>query len=83
MAHFYGEVTGSAASPATRGGGKKSGITGHIRGWNAGAYVEVNHVDGEDVVTVYATKGSSSGGAEKRIAKFTADTLGALHSIGD
>ena len=52
-------------------GTKSSGIEGHIRGWNIGAKVYVDHVDGKDVVRVYRTKGSSGFGSGELIAEFT------------
>ena len=60
MSRFYGDLQGSRGS-ATRQGTAKSGITGHIRGWDTGAQVVVS-VDaetGKDRVTVYRTGGSS------------------------
>lgn len=57
MAQFYGSIQGSAGE-ATRLGHKNSGITGHIRGWNVGARVDVTHEDGRDVVRVFKTGGS-------------------------
>lgn len=58
MSYFYGNVQGNRGE-TTRGGSKNSGIEGHIRGWKSGARVvcTVNDV-GEDIVEVYATRGS-------------------------
>ena len=33
MARFYASIKGQAKTEATRRGGPKSGIEGHIRGW--------------------------------------------------
>lgn len=57
MARFYGELSGIAR--ATARGGSKTGIDGHIRGWNIGVKV-LGGVDetGHDVFYVYQTSGS-------------------------
>ena len=74
MARFYASIQGSRGE-ATRMGGEGSGIHGHIRGWNVGARITV-HVgdDGEDVVTVWRTTGSSGSGLSEQIASFTASS---------
>ena len=69
MAHFYASISG-AAGEATRLGHKNSGITGHIRGWNVGARVDVTHEDGRDVVRVFKTGGSNDSHGTL-IAEFT------------
>lgn len=58
MSRFYAEIQGNGGS-ATRMGTKDSGIKGHIRGWHLGARVDVDNVDGEDVVEIQATGGSA------------------------
>jgi len=47
----------------TRCGTKNSGITGHLRGWNLGAMVNVwyDEKSGEDRVEVFITNGSYGG----------------------
>lgn len=72
--HFYGSIEGGRGT-ATKGGTKASGISGHIRGWNVGArvYVQHNGETGQDKVTVYATSGSGGGGLDVQIAEFTAE----------
>jgi hypothetical protein len=60
MAQFYANIQGNRGE-ATRMGTKSSGLSGHIRGWNVGARVEVSHEDGHDVVRVYRTGGSNFG----------------------
>lgn len=74
MSHFYAEIQGNR-SQATRGGSAKSGIDGHIRGWFVGGAVQcfVNE-QGQDVVQLFATRGSS-GATNKLIAEFTTDTF--------
>lgn len=68
---FYASIQGNRGT-ATRMGGKRSGIGGHIRGWDIGArvvcFVDVN---GKDVVRVYKTGGSSGRIPEKLITEFT------------
>ena len=39
MSKFYGSITGSAKTAATRCGSKNSGIESHTRGWNQGIRV--------------------------------------------
>jgi hypothetical protein len=70
MAHFYASIQGNRGE-ATRMGSKDSGITGHIRGWNVGARVNIDHVDGVDVVRVYRTTGSNARGSSELIAEFS------------
>ena len=56
MARFYGEITGRGKTAATRLGERF--ITGHIRGWTAGAEI-VGLPDGEkDVFHINITGGS-------------------------
>ena len=76
MSRFYASIQGSR-DEATRMGGKGSGITGHIRGWNVGVRVigHTNNQD-EDVFTVYLTFGSNGGGNDTIIGTFTATDLG-------
>ena len=62
MARFYAEIQGNRGN-ATRMGTASSGMTGHIRGWNLGARVEldVDPVTGADRLMVYLTTGSNGG----------------------
>lgn len=70
MARFYASIQG-ARGPATRQGNARSGISGHIRGWNVGARIECRvDDDGRDVVTVYRTGGSNGRTAERLIVQF-------------
>lgn len=71
MSRFYASIQGSRGE-ATRSGGAASGIHGHIRGWNVGAYVECD-VDeqGRDVVRVYKTGGSRGSKPRQLIAEYT------------
>lgn len=70
MAHFYGEIQGNRGE-ATRLGSKASGFHGHLRGWNVGAFVELVHVDGKDVVRVYRTGGITGTSPQVLIAEFS------------
>ncbi len=60
MSRFYGDITGTRGN-VTKRGNKKSGLSGHIRGWISGIsiYCNVNEKD-EDVIEAYATNGSSN-----------------------
>lgn len=69
MGHFYAEIQGNRGE-ATRMGTKDSGIYGHIRGWNIGARVTVDCIDGVDIVSVFKTGGSSNPNGEL-IARFS------------
>ena len=67
MSRFYASIQGSRGE-VTRMGGKKSGIDGHIRGWDLGIRVR-GYVDekGNDCFGVYRTSGSNSGKSERLI----------------
>lgn len=71
MAHFYSEIQGGHGE-ATRVGTKKSGIRGHIRGWNSGiaVYGYVNE-NGEDEFEVRLTSGSKGYKSSKLIGRFS------------
>ena len=61
MAHFYGEIQGTAKTIASRTGSAKSGIQAHIRGWNVGVKISCYvDEDGKDCITIYHTKGSNN-----------------------
>lgn len=62
MARFYGSVSGSAGSDATRQGTPQSGITGHVRGWDVGIGVKGTDRGGMDSFSAYATTGSNGSG---------------------
>jgi hypothetical protein len=71
MSRFYASIQGNRGR-ATRQGTEKSGIEGHIRGWNIGAYValHVNTETGEDEVSIHITGGSNDPSSLKRIGIF-------------
>jgi len=68
MAQFQGTLHGSARTAASRQGTKMSGLAAHLRGWNLGVYVEVQHRDGRDTILVYRTGGSNSPALQECIA---------------
>ena len=70
MAHYYSRIKGHSGE-ATRCGSKSSGITARADSYSVGARIEINWSDQlqSDVVTIYATTGSSSNGS--RIFSYT------------
>ena len=77
MSRFYGDLQGSRGM-ATRQGGKSSGISGHLRGWNIGARVIVAP-QGEnpevDEVAILKTGGSSGSTSSGYIAGYSRTEL--------
>lgn len=72
MSQFYGSMSGQGKTQVTRGGGKNSGIQGHIRGWNVGVKVYgYVGLDGADTFCVSLSSGSSGNGGEFLIGTFT------------
>ena len=76
MSHFYADIQGNRGQ-ATRQGTKQSGISGHIRGWGVGAFVECYYDKdlGKDFVRVYLTSGSSNSKKLIGIGVFSKDDL--------
>lgn len=75
MAHFYANIQGNRGE-VTRMGTAKSGISGHIRGWNVGVRVYMGVDDeGNDVATVFLTGGSNGRCAPKILGNFTSKDL--------
>jgi len=68
MSRFYASIKGNRGE-ATRQGTPKTGISGHIRGWDIGVKVRcfVNS-EGKDTCIIYKTAGSKSPGAVEIIA---------------
>ena len=61
MSRFYGSLSGSAKTTATRRGFEGSGVMAHVRGWNFGVRTNVvscPYCQG-DSVFVYLTGGSN------------------------
>ncbi len=71
MAQFRGTIRG-ARGGASRLGHKATGLTVTADGWDTGAKVYIQHVDGRDRVTVLRT-GGSHGGAETVVAQWDDD----------
>ncbi len=75
MSRFYAEIQGSGVS-GSKTGSEKSGIVGHIRGWDIGAKVTMAvDEDGEDVLSIDITGGSNSPKALKHICVTTRKML--------
>ena len=76
MSHFYADIQGNRGE-ATRQGSKKSGIRGHIRGWNVGAevYCFYDEKTGKDTVNIYLTGGSSGRHSSSFLGSFTEEDL--------
>ena len=80
MAKFYGQVSGSANTTATRRGSAKSGIKASVQSWDGSVITELNeNKDGETIVSVSFSNDSSSYGKEvfrgtisELVAKLTA-----------
>jgi hypothetical protein len=69
MARFYGEVSGSAKTTATRMGTPSSGINGHIRGWDCGIEVDCFvGMNDNDVCVATITGGSNATFPRKKLA---------------
>lgn len=58
MSHFYGSMIGKSGE-ATRSGTVASGMTAHVRGWDAGVKVAAYDYEGCDTFAIYATHGSN------------------------
>lgn len=80
MAKFYGQISGSANTTATRRGSAKSGIKASVQSWDGSVITELNeNKDGETIVSVSFSNDSSSYGREvfrgtisELVAKLTA-----------
>jgi hypothetical protein len=76
MSRFYASISGSAKTEATRQGTPKSGIVGHVRGWDVGVKVRaVVGRDGQDEIRVYLTGGSNHPNRDRLIGEFTAQDI--------
>jgi hypothetical protein len=65
MSRFYGSLTGSARTTATKRGTPSSGVSAHVRGWNIGGKVQVlEGADGRDMVMFRLTGGSNNESSE-------------------
>ncbi|MCP4573363.1 MAG: hypothetical protein GY838_13490 [bacterium] len=69
MAQFRGEVHGSRGT-ASRLGNKATGLTATANGWTVGGQVTMRHSNGEDVVDVWLTSGSTGDRPTKHLGTF-------------
>ena len=60
MSHFYANIQGNRGG-TSRGGSKKSGIHGHIRGWRIGVKVNGYHEEKDDIDEFHITITNGSG----------------------
>lgn len=67
MSHFYGSMQGGSGETTCQGT-KTSGLYAHLRSWNIGVEVRLSHVDGKDIIEVWATAGSNDLEPNKLIA---------------
>jgi hypothetical protein len=75
MSRFYASIQGNRGE-ATRQGTAKSGLYGHIRGWDVGAVVNCFVNDkGEDVVEIVLTSGSNGRGRPNHLGSFKREDL--------
>jgi hypothetical protein len=74
MARFYSSLRADRGE-VTKAGTAKSGLVGHVRGWNVGVEVVARDVDGADVFYIYVTKGSEGGSYAQRIGSVKLDTV--------
>ena len=76
MTRFYANIQGGRGE-ATRQGGAKSGIRGHIRGWDLGVRVSggVDSETGKDVFYIYVTGGSNGHHSDRFLARITPDSV--------
>ena len=75
MSQFYASIKGQARTEGTRRGSKKSGVMGHIRGWDIGVKVYASHREGKDYFEVYETGGSNDPTNRRLLVTFTDDWL--------
>lgn len=72
MPRFYGSIKGNARSEATRRGTARSGIAGHVRGWDLGCQVNMDvDSEGRDDCEIAVTGGSNSHRNPRTVARCT------------
>jgi len=75
MAQFRGTIQGCRGE-VSRLGGKESGLRVTANGWHIGIRVELDHVNGKDIVTAYLTGGSNGRNMQSRqIGRFVEGEL--------
>lgn len=68
---FYGTMN-NGGKAATKGGTAKTGLSGHLRGWNIGAEVSLSvDKDNNDQIEINITRGSENPTTAKRLGTFT------------
>lgn len=80
MSRYYASIQGSRGI-ATRQGTPKSGIEGHIRGWNIGVKIHCCPDDinpQEDTCHIYLTGGSNNSQAEQYLGTIYLDENGKI-----
>jgi len=75
MAHFYGEISGTAITTGTRCGSKSSGMRSHTRSWGKGVEVDCrfNENMNKNVFRVYITGGSNNPSNRQLLSEFEED----------
>jgi hypothetical protein len=66
MAQFRATIHGQRGE-ASRLGSKKTGITAHVNGWDAGISVYAAHQNGRDAFEVRLTTGSNGYGSSRTL----------------
>ena len=80
MAQFKADIKGSRGA-VSRLGGKTSGISGHIRGWQSGIKVEGHHdEDLGDIFLVWQTSGSGFKGKSTLLGKLVGESYTAMEN---
>jgi len=76
MAQYYASIQGNRGQ-GTRMGTKKSGIDGHIRGWNIGCrvWMQFNKETQQDECVINLTGGSTGQHSSHQLGVFTVDDL--------
>jgi len=59
MAHFYGGVSGTSKTRATRLGTKNSGLSAFVRGWDIGGNMVLRENNGKDYLSMAVDLGSN------------------------
>lgn len=80
MSHFYLRMQPGRGREVTRRAHKAEGATATATGWHIGGVVEIDHIDGHDVVTFYVTDGSA-GHTRRAVAQFRLLGKGTIEEI--
>ncbi len=71
MAQFRATIEGTRG-PASRLGTKDSGLLVTANGWNIGVRVDLDHINGEDIITICLTAGSGHRIHQRHLGRFKA-----------